>query len=227
MENHTKYGEAIYFHRGDELFVNLFVPSVLTWKAKNFVLEQRGDYPNDNRIELTVKSSTAKPVTLRVRSPQWAAGPTTFRLNGKPLAVDGEPGSYASIERRWKKGDRLVVTIPMVLRAEALRGASDQIAFLYGPLVLAGDLGEVSRTATFPYAKDQDDNFEAESADVPTLIGDPATIAESLRRVSGERLAFRAEDLTADEQEDITLRPFQELHYRHYNVYWTLTPPSR
>jgi hypothetical protein len=227
MENHTKYGEAIYFHRGNELFVNLFIPSELTWKEKNLLLEQRTDYPQRNRITLTVKSSPGEPIALRVRAPQWAAGPVTFRLNGRRLAKTGEPGSYASIERAWKKGDRLEATIPMALRTEALRGTSDQIAFLYGPVVLAGDLGGVERTATFPYARDQGDNFEAESADAPTLIGDAATIAESLRRASGERrLAFLAAGVTADGQEDVTLRPFAELYYRHYNVYWKLTPAA-
>jgi DUF1680 family protein len=226
MENHTKYGEAIYFHRGNELFVNLFIPSELTWKEKNLVLEQRTDYPEGNRTTFTVNSSPDVPVTLRVRSPQWAAGPLTFRLNGRRLATKGEPGSYASIERAWKQGDRLEATIPMAPRTEALRGAADQVAFLYGPVVLAGDLGAVERTATFPYARDQGDNFEAESADAPTLIGDAATVAESLRPASGKRLAFLAAGLTADGREDVTLRPFSELYYRHYNVYWKLTPAS-
>ena len=226
MENHTRYGEAIYFHRDDELFVNLFIPSELTWKDKNLVLEQRTDYPERNRTTFTVKSSPDAPVALRVRSPRWAAGPVTLRLNGRRLAIKGEPGSYASIERDWKKGDRLEATIPMALRTEALRGAPDQVAFLYGPLVLAGDLGEVERTATFPYAKDQGDNFDAAPAEVPTLLGDAATIAGSLRRASGAPLAFVAAGMTADGHEDVTLRPFAELYYRHYNVYWKLTVQS-
>ena len=45
MENHTKYGEAIYFHGRDDLYVNLFIPSVLTWGEKGFAMEQRTDYP--------------------------------------------------------------------------------------------------------------------------------------------------------------------------------------
>jgi hypothetical protein len=89
---------------------------------------------------------------------------------------------------------------------------------------LAGDLGAVERTATFPYARDQAENFEAESVDVPALIGDAATVAESLRRAPGERLAFVTAGVRADAQEDVTLRPFTELYYRHYNVYWKLRP---
>ena len=228
MENHTKYGEAIYFHGDDELFVNLFIPSVLTWKEKGFVLEQQTDYPNRNRTQLTVQSSNGEPVTLRVRSPQWAAGPITFQLNGESLPVDGAPGGYASIKRTWKQDDRLVVKIPMAVRVEALPDAADRIAFLYGPVVLAGDLGPVQRTATFPYARDQADNFKAASIAVPALIGDRATIAGSLRRVPGEQLSFHTQGITAGDTRtaDVTLRPFAELHYERYNVYWTLAAPA-
>jgi DUF1680 family protein len=222
MENHTKYGEAIYFHRGDELFVNLFIPSVLTWGAKGLVLEQRTDYPKGNQTELTVVTAGEEPVTLRVRSPQWAAGPVTFGLNGKPLAVAARPGSYASIERAWKKADRLVVNVPMKVRTEPLRGSTDQVAFLYGPIVLAADLGPVTRTESFPYAKNQGDNFEAYVAEVPRLVGTPARAAASLRRAAGEELAFVTEGIGSKGREKVVLRPFAELDYSHYNVYWTL-----
>jgi hypothetical protein len=224
MENHTKYGEAIYFHRGDELFVNLFIPSVLTWKAKDFVLEQRTDYPNGNQTVLTVVSAGDGPVTLRVRSPQWAPAPIAFELNGKPITAEATAGGYASIERTWSDADRLVVTIPMTVRTEPLRGAPEQVAILYGPVVLAGDLGPVARTESFPYAKDQDDNFEAGLAEVPRLVGTPATLAGALRRAPGAELAFTAAGVTPAGRIEVTLRPFADLHYRHYNVYWTLSP---
>lgn len=224
MENHTKYGRAIYFHDENDLFVNLFIPSVLTWEEKDFVLEQRTKYPSDNRTQLTVMSSGDEPLALRVRSPRWAADDLAFQLNGRELQIDGtgSPGRYVSIERVWKKGDRLVVTIPMAVRTETLHGAPDTVAFLFGPVVLAGDLGPAKRTGTFPYAKDQAANFNAESADVPVLIGDPETMAVKLHRMSGEQLSFRAQGIADNRRIDVTLRPFADLHYHRYNVYWTL-----
>src|SRR5690606_17833376 len=140
MENHTKYGEAIYFHRGDELFVNLFIPSVLTWEAKDLVVEQRTDYPKGHEVHLTILAAGDTPVTLRVRSPGWVESPVTFALNGQALTSEAKAGSYASIERTWKKGDRLVATIPMAPRTELLRSSTNQVSFIYGPVVLAGDL---------------------------------------------------------------------------------------
>lgn len=224
MENHTKYGEAIYFHGRDELYVNLFIPSAVTWKEKNLVLEQRTQYPRSNQTRLTVRSAPSEPLTLRVRVPAWATAPLVIELNGKPLDVEARPGTYASISRAWKKGDRVTITLAMSVRTEALHGAPDKIAFVYGPVVLAGDLGAVPRSDTFPYARDQAANLKAVDVAVPALIGDAATMAGSLRRAPGKELAFRTQ---GSGQPDITLRPFSDLHYQRYNVYWTVVPPSQ
>jgi DUF1680 family protein len=222
MENHTKYGAAIYFHTADELYVNLFIPSVLRWQERGLELEQRTDYPRDNRTSLVVRKAPAAPTTVRVRVPAWASGDAIFTLNGKAIALAGKPGSYATLKREWKKGDALTVTIPTSVRTEALHGAPDQVAFLYGPVVLAGDLGPAPSGPDIPYAKEQAANFKVESIAVPALSGDPQTLAASLRRVPGDTLAFK---LTSSEpRREITLRPFNELHYQRYNVYWKTAP---
>jgi uncharacterized protein len=79
MENHTKYGEAIYFHGGDDLYVNLFIPSVLRWRDRAFALEQDTDYPRSNRTRLTVLLAPATALAIKVRCPGWAAGPLVIR----------------------------------------------------------------------------------------------------------------------------------------------------
>ncbi|HKE92889.1 MAG TPA: glycoside hydrolase family 127 protein, partial [Povalibacter sp.] len=176
MENHTKYGEAIYFHGRDDVFVNLFIPSRLEWQEKQFVLEQHTDYPRSDTTELLVRSAGAEPLTLRVRAPAWAAKALTVRLNGKPVEVDSAPGNYVAVSRTWKKGDRLVVTIPMTLRTEALHGAPDQVAFLYGPLVLAGDLGPEPPRGSAARGASQES---------PVLVAANRPVAEWLKPVAG------------------------------------------
>ncbi len=196
MENHTKYGEAIYFHGEDELFVNLFIPSVLTWTEKGLVLEQKTEYPHGDRTELTFKSAPPGLLALLVRCPGWAAGPLVAELNGKPLVVDAKPGAYARIERQWAPGDHLAVTIPMAVRTEALAGAPNKVAFLYGPLVLAGDFGPAPETSTFPYSGDQFTNFHKKTAGAPVLVASTAgSLGGMLHRIPGEPLAFRTEGL--------------------------------
>jgi DUF1680 family protein len=224
MENHTKYGEAIYFHGDDDLYVNLFIPSRLNWQERGLIVEQHTDYPRSDRVELVVKSAPAQAVSFHVRVPQWATAAPTFTLNDKPFATDATPGTYAAITREWKAGDRLVFTVPMSVRAEALHGSADQIAFLYGPVVLAGDLGAITRGESVPWSQDQLTNVNMDGVAVPTLEGNVATIAKSVRREPGSDLAFRVR--TTGKPQDVVLRPFPDLHYERYNVYWKVSPGS-
>ncbi len=186
MENHTKYGRAIYFHDGDSLYVNLFIPSRLEWEETGLVLEQRTQVsripepPNSPSLQHPNRASTS---ACGCRTGQRPA--STSRVNGERYVVDTPPGRYATVRRDWTAGDRLTVNFPMTLRTEALRGSPDRVAFLYGPVVLAGDLGPVERSESFPYAKDQWDNFEAPAAAVPELVGDPGSIVESIEAVPG------------------------------------------
>ena len=218
MENHTKYGEAIYFHGSDDLYVNLFIASELTWGEKGLKLEQRTDYPVGNRTMLTVASEPTKPLAIRIRCPGWAAASLIFELNGQPLGVAGTPGGYAVIRRAWKKGDQVTVTIPMAVRTEAMPGAPGKVAFLYGPAVLAGDLGPAPQTATFPYAERQDANLEAPAVEVPVLVRGDLPVESSVARSADGSLVFHMAGLGL--ARDVTLRPFWEISYDRYNVYW-------
>jgi DUF1680 family protein len=190
MENHTKYGEAIYFRGGNSLYVNLFIPSVLTWREKGLILEQRTDYPWSGRTALTVVSEPTGPVVLRVRCPGWAAAPVSFMLNGEPLKAPGRPGTYATIARAWRKGDRLEVTIPIAVRTESMPDDPSKVAFLYGPAVLAGDLGPEPSTATIPYSGDQSANLKQAPVAVPVLVRGGAPIEASVVRSPGRALEF-------------------------------------
>ena len=219
MENHTKYGEAIYFHGGDSLYVNLFIPSELTWREKGLVLEQRTEYPSSGKSVLTVLAPPTSKVTLRIRCPGWAAGNVTFRLNGAQLNdVAGTPGTYATLERGWGKGDRLEVDIPMAVRAEPMPDDPAMVAFLYGPVVLAADLGAAPSTVTAPYARDQHDNFLEAACEVPLLVRGSAPVESCLTRLAGAPLEFRTVGL--GKPADLNLLPFWEISYDRYNVYW-------
>lgn len=224
MENHTKYNDSIYFRGADTLYVNLFIPSRLTWEEKGLVLTQQTAYPRDGRVVL--RFAAKKPVTLglKVRSPRWAAGGLKFLLNGKPLRAEPADDGYSEIRRSWVAGDRLQVTIPMAVRAEATPDDPRKVAFLYGPLVLAADLGPAPPGHTFPYAVEQWDNFRRPVAEVPVLVTESGSAAGAVRRVSSNALVFRT--VGAGRPRDVTLRPFNELFYDRYNVYWdVLTPP--
>jgi len=221
MENHTKYGEAIYFHGANDLYVNLFIPSVLNWKEKGLVLEQRNQFPTIPATELRVLSAPNAALAVNVRCPGWLAGTPVFTLYGNPLNVNAKAGSFATISRIWRKGDVLRVTLPMALHTETLDGNANKIAFLYGPIVLAADLGPSPEA----YLPGQLDRQREPGVEAPSLVGEngPALLA-ALKPVPGEPLAFRTEGVA--KPSDVTLRPFNQLQYSYYNVYWDVLSPQ-
>ena len=70
LENHTKYGEMIYTHTSDDLFVNLFIPSQLSWKENGIELLQETQFPYSDEINFVVQKAD-KSFNLNIRIPAW------------------------------------------------------------------------------------------------------------------------------------------------------------
>jgi DUF1680 family protein len=137
MENHARYGEMIYSHRGEEeLFVNLFIPSVLTWGS--VTVEQVNSLPEEEATSLMISPEKARKFTLSIRVPEWA-GDMSLKINGKDADAKLE-GGFMKVTRKWSKGDKLEVSLPMSLRAVPLPDNSANYSFMYGPVVLAASL---------------------------------------------------------------------------------------
>ena len=105
MENHGKYGQFIYTHVGDALYVNLFVASELNWKEKGIQLRQETDFPYAETSKITIAEGKGK-FALNVRYPGWVKpGQFSVKVNGQPVSIVTGPSSYVIIDRQWKKGD--------------------------------------------------------------------------------------------------------------------------
>src|SRR5690606_9771756 len=136
IENHAKYGELIYAHSDDNLYVNLFIPSTLNWREKNIQLTQQTLFPDAEQSQITVQSKGR--FTLNIRYPRWVAEKAlTVRVNGKAVKVTAKPGDYIALKRNWRAGDQVVVNLPMTTRLESLPDQSDYYAVVHGPIVLA------------------------------------------------------------------------------------------
>jgi uncharacterized protein len=137
MENHTKYQDSIYFHAADDtaLYVNLYIPSTLTWPEKKFTIVQATNYPLEGKSTLTVNGSG--PLELKLRVPSWVRKGYTVKINGTAQKIDAKPGTYVSVSRLWRTGDRIEIDMPFSFRAErAIDDPSVQSIF-YGPILLA------------------------------------------------------------------------------------------
>lgn len=95
LENHTKYGEFIYAHQKDTLYVNLFIPSQLTWKEKGVTLTQETRFPDDGKVTLRIDKAPKKGITLKIRQPQWTGHSKEYnvKINGKNEASIVEENS--------------------------------------------------------------------------------------------------------------------------------------
>jgi hypothetical protein len=216
MENHAKYGDTIYFHGDNSLFVNLFIPSELSWPEKNLVVRQETKFPESDTTRLNFQTPAPVQLALKIRWPAWAEK-ISVRVNGAKQKISGAPGSYVSLDREWQNGDRVEIEMPMKLHTEPLPGASNIVAVLYGPIVLAGNLG--TNGMPDPYAKDQWDLFKIQDPEVPVFVTDEKTLLKKIRPTS-EPLVFQTKNL--GEPNDVTLIPFYKSNHERYSVYWNV-----
>jgi uncharacterized protein len=223
MENHAQYGEAIFAHGTDDLYVNLLIAAEVEWKTKGVTVRQETVFPDQDGTRLTWQARKPVALTLRVRHPGWAFGPLTVAINGTPTAVSSERGSYAAITRTWRTGDVVDVRFPMDLHQEALPGAPDQVALLYGPIVLAGRLGNDGVPS--PFAQEQTAYVRFPLPDVPHFVTSNADWLSRVQLVSRRPLLFRTRGLA--QPSDVVLEPFFRVHYERYAVYWTVLSPER
>jgi DUF1680 family protein len=141
MESHSKHGESIYWQNSDHLVVNLFIPSTLDWKEKKAKVEMATAYPFGEEVTIKFASiSKESDLALSMRVPYWCEQPS-LKINGKPTKLVRE-GGYATIRRKWKTGDTVSLTLPMKPRIEPTNDDPNVIALMYGPMVLAADLGD-------------------------------------------------------------------------------------
>jgi DUF1680 family protein len=148
MENHSKYGRNIYYHSDNELYIFQYIASELAWKDKGLKIVQRTNYPGEQGSTLEFTCENPARLAVKVRYPSWAENGIEVLINGKGKRVRQDPGSFVTIERKWKTGDILEVKLPFSLRLESMPDDSSRVAVMYGPLVLARDLGPLTDSAS-------------------------------------------------------------------------------
>ncbi|KOS00419.1 acetyl-CoA carboxylase [Paenibacillus polymyxa] len=208
MESHSMYGTAIYFHTPETIYVNQYVPSTVTWDEMGVQLKQDTLFPQNGRGTLRVISKEPKSFAIKLRCPHWAEQGMIIKINGEEYVTEACPTSYVVIEREWNNGDTIEYDIPMTVRVEGMPDNPRRIAFMYGPLVLAGDLGPV----------EQESNEERLLASV--LIGSADSLTTKLIADGNEPNTFHMTDLGYIG--DLKLRPFYQMYDRSYTVYWDL-----
>jgi len=220
-ESFAKLGDSIYFRDDSGIYVNLFIASELSWRERGITLIQDTQFPAEPRTRLVVKTANPVAFELRVRVPRWVARGGSARLNGVPLGGFAAPGGYLVLDRTWRDGDRLEVSLPMALSTAPMPDDPSLQAVLYGPLVLAARMGkaglgpdnlraEPTRPRTVP-------EYKGDGLPTPTLTG----AAPWVRADAGGSLTFQ----TIGPGERRQLVPLYRLFDERYAVYFKLPTP--
>lgn len=219
FENHAKYGEAIYYHNDKGIYVNLFIPSEVNWKEKGMVIRQETAFPAKETTILSISAEMPVKTTVYLRYPSWSTG-VTVRVNGKKVAVRQKPGAYIAVTRQWKDGDKIEANYPMRIQLETTPDDSKKGVLVYGPLVLAGELGTEGMQLPAPFSNPSLYNdYYTYDYHIPaglktTLQVDLKHPEQCLQRI-GENLEFES-------TEGNKLKPLYDLHHQRYVVYWDL-----
>jgi len=213
MESHALHGAGIYYESGDHFWVNLYAPSTAEWKAAGLNLAVDTGFPEGESASLKLTLQSPRLFTLALRRPAWAGEGFAVKVDGEEVKDLPKPGAYVALKRTWKTGDTVELVLPKALRLEPLPDNPRRVAIMWGPLVLAGDLGPEN---DFPAWK---------PGAIPLLAAAERPVEEWLKPVPDKPGDFRSDGV--GREKDVDFMPFYRLHRRTYAVYWDLvTPPE-
>ncbi|HEX7051774.1 MAG TPA: beta-L-arabinofuranosidase domain-containing protein [Longimicrobiales bacterium] len=246
MENHALHGDGIYYEAGDKLWVNLYAPSKAEWSEAGVRLTMATDFPEGETAKLTLDLDAPREFTLAVRRPYWVADGFSVKVNGRVVEQAAQAskasgdrrgqydwsvpvGDYVEVKRSWRSGDVVEVTLPKSLRLEPTPDDPRRVAIMWGPLVLAGDLGPEPRGRR---DRDQEEGGGDGWPVVPVFVAAEKPVETWVKPVPGEPGHFRTDGVGREPDaegrvHDVDLVPFYRLHRRTYSTYWDLlTPPE-
>lgn len=218
VEEFSKLNDSIYFHDGEGLYVNLFIPSELNWAEKGVKFRQETQFPDEPNTTITVSTREPLRMSMHLRVPRWLTSGGSVKVNWKTIQAFPGPGSYLAISRLWSEGDRVEMHMPMQLHTEAMPDDSSMQAILYGPLVLAGNLGTQGLTESMTVGP-MGPQVKEHPIGVPAFRTGQKSLDAWIRPADGKSLTFR----TTGHQQDVTLMPFNQIFDERYAVYWNVS----
>ncbi len=173
-------------------------------------MRQETHFPNEEGTTLEIHCAKPRKFALELRRPAWA-GNVSVSINGEKQTVEGSPGTYLTLDRTWRDGDRVEYKLPMALHTEPLPDHPSTVSLLYGPLVLAGDMGADSLPPNGQEAGGQHQFDKVPDPPAPTITVPESQILSHIQRIPGDQIAFKTSGLLAPA--DLPLIPFYRIHH--------------
>ncbi len=144
------YPLNLYFQSDAGLYVGQYAPSRVSFHHGGTLvtITQETRYPAEDVSLLTVSSDAPVAFVLSLRIPAWVSGRAAILINGKPAGVNAAPNTWAALQRTWRAGDRIEITVPQDFRTEPIDDLNpDVVALMRGPVQYvalnpAHDLGQ-------------------------------------------------------------------------------------
>jgi len=210
-EEYAKLADTIYFHDDKSLYVNLYIDSRLDWPEKGLQLKQETRFPQEQGTTLTISANAPVEMAINLRIPYWVQG-GKVKINRTVLPAFASPSSYLTLNRLWKNGDQIELSLPMGLHIDSMPDDETVQAVMYGPLVLAARFDPVSKNMMYgDYQPKANDLYK-----VPDIVADPATPTAWVEPDAKEPLLFHA----VGQSQPLTLSPLNEIIHERYAVYW-------
>jgi hypothetical protein len=210
-EEYAKLTDTIYFHDDDSLYVNLYIDSQLEWPEKNLRLRQETRFPEQQGTALTLSLKKPAAITLNLRIPYWVSG-GSVKVNGASIQAFASPSSYLSLNREWKNGDKIELSLPMDLHIAAMPDDESIQAMMYGPLVLAGRFDPVTKEMMYGDTEPK----PGDQYKVPEITADAANPTAWVEPQGEQSLTFRS----VGQSQPLALVPLYKVIRERYAVYW-------
>jgi DUF1680 family protein len=191
------------------------VASELSWKERGLRLKQETVFPREPRTRLTIQASTREKWTMHLRVPVWTTEQAHVSVNGHPVDITLQPGTYLNLTRVWAAGDQVEFVMPMRLTREVLGDDPSMQAFLYGPVVLAGQfpMGQLSFDLLH---KNEEPKVKDAPLAVPVLAEKGDKLEQWIVPVEGQAMTFHTQGTGG---ELVTLKPLNE-SWQRFAVYF-------
>ncbi len=191
------YGISSYYRDEDGLYVNLFVPSRVSWlqSSTQCTMTQTTKYPRANTAQFAFGLARPETFTVYVRIPAWAGTKTNLSVNGRRAENAIKPGKFLPVQRTWKDGDRIDLELDMPLRLEAVDDQNpNTVALVRGPLALFA-VGDIPARITRSHLMTATAVAQS-SDDWSTKVGNEVLVLRPFAAIMSERyrLYQRVED---------------------------------
>jgi len=210
-EEYAKLADSIYWHDDDSLYVNLYIDSQLEWPEKGLHVRQETRFPEEQGTTITLSAKSPAQLAINLRIPYWTQG-GSVKINGAPLPAFSSPSSYLTLNRVWKTGDKIELSLPMGLHIDSMPDDETIQAAMYGPLVLAGRFDAVTKEMSFSGYGPK----SGTQSKVPDIAANPARPAAWIEPDSKQPLMFHA----VGQPQPITVVPLNQVIHERYAVYW-------